>query len=49
MESIIKEVNQIDRVIKILLYSDEMSRSGAREIRKSLDNIRKLLNQNKTR
>tara|TARA_R110000824_G_scaffold109641_2_gene257396 strand:+ start:2937 stop:3092 length:156 start_codon:yes stop_codon:yes gene_type:complete len=41
------ELNKIDREIKILLYSDEMSRSGAREIRKSLDNIRKLLNQNK--
>ena len=41
------ELNKINRIIKTLLDYDDISKLGAREIRISLDNIRKLLNQNK--
>ena len=41
------ELKKINRIIKTLLDYDDISKLGAREIRISLDNIRKLLNQNK--
>jgi hypothetical protein len=41
------ELNKINRIIKTLLDYDDISKLGAGKIRISLDNIRKLLNQNK--
>jgi len=38
------ELNKINRIIKTLLYYDDISKLGVREIRTSLVNIRKLLN-----
>ena len=41
------ELDITNRIIKILEKNDDISKLGAREIRISLDNIRKLLKQNK--
>ena len=47
MKKVESELDLINRIIKTLLDYDDISKLGAKEIRISLDNIRKLLNQNK--
>jgi len=47
MKKVESELDITNRIIKILEKNDDISKLGAREIRISLDNIRKLLNQNK--
>ena len=47
MKKVESELDITNRIIKILEKNDDISKLGAREIRISLDNIRKLLKQNK--
>jgi hypothetical protein len=47
MKKVESELDITNRIIKILEKNDDISKLGAKEIRRSLDNIRKLLNQNK--
>jgi hypothetical protein len=45
MKKVESELDITNRIIKILEKNDDISKLGAREIRISLDNIRKLLKQ----